>query len=191
MPFATCSVPQSFHAHNCADEYAGYATLGMGALNLGSTIVSVALVERYGRRTLHLTGLVIMLVNMIFLFLSMALQVHTCVAHLRASLSPLRALQKNHFEWASGLCVLFTLLYVAGFATGPGSIPWFFVSELFLDESRGTANSIAVAANWLASFSVGMCFLPIKVSRVRFRSASADSDIYGKKCMEIENLCRT
>lgn len=50
------------------------------------------------------------------------------------------------------------------FAIGPGSIPWFLVSELFNQSARPAATSLAVAINWLANFMVGLGFLPLQVS---------------------------
>lgn len=50
------------------------------------------------------------------------------------------------------------------FATGPGSIPWFLVAELFSQSARPTATSLAVAINWAANFMVGLGFLPLQVS---------------------------
>ncbi len=47
------------------------------------------------------------------------------------------------------------------FASGPGSIPWFLVSELFSQGARPMATSIAVAVNWIANFLVGLSFLPL------------------------------
>ena len=55
------------------------------------------------------------------------------------------------------------ILFVVGFAVGPGSIPWFFVTELFGQEARPTATAVAVVTNWSANFLVGLCFEPIKV----------------------------
>ena len=51
--------------------------------------------------------------------------------------------------------------FVIMFATGPGSIPWFLVGELFGQGARPLATSISVAVNWTANFLVGMCFLPL------------------------------
>lgn len=48
------------------------------------------------------------------------------------------------------------------FAVGPGSIPWFLVSELFNQSARPTATSIAVGVNWTANFLVGLGFLPLQ-----------------------------
>lgn len=64
----------------------------------------------------------------------------------------------------SVLCVIFVLLFVVMFAIGPGSIPWFLVSELFNQSARPTATSLAVCINWTANFLVGLAFLPLAVS---------------------------
>jgi hypothetical protein len=66
--------------------------------------------------------------------------------------------------WLSYLAVAAVILFVVGFATGPGSIPWFFVTELFAQSGRPIATSIAVAVNWSANFLVGLGFSPIQVS---------------------------
>lgn len=50
------------------------------------------------------------------------------------------------------------------FASGPGSIPWFLVSELFNQSARPIATSLAVAVNWGANFLVGLGFPLIKVN---------------------------
>lgn len=52
------------------------------------------------------------------------------------------------------------------FATGPGSIPWFLVTELFNSAARPMATAIAVTVNWVANFIVGLGFLPIQVTIV-------------------------
>jgi SP family facilitated glucose transporter-like MFS transporter 1 len=65
--------------------------------------------------------------------------------------------------WLSYLAVAAVILFVVGFATGPGSIPWFFVTELFAQSGRPIATSIAVAVNWSANFLVGLGFSPIQV----------------------------
>lgn len=54
-------------------------------------------------------------------------------------------------------------MFVVMFAVGPGSIPWFLVSELFNQSARPTACSIAVTTNWTANFFVGLGFLPLQV----------------------------
>ena len=60
------------------------------------------------------------------------------------------------------------ILFVVGFATGPGSIPWFFVTELFNQSGRPMATSIAVVTNWSANFLVGLGFSPLQVSLSKY-----------------------
>ena len=61
------------------------------------------------------------------------------------------------------LSIAMVICFVIGFATGPGSIPWFFVTELFTQSARGMATSIAVVTNWTANFLVGLGFEPLRV----------------------------
>ena len=67
-------------------------------------------------------------------------------------------------EFMSYVAIGAVILFVVGFATGPGSIPWFFVTELFAQSGRPTATSIAVSVNWSANFLVGLGFSPLQVS---------------------------
>lgn len=71
-------------------------------------------------------------------------------------------LQKTFF-WMSYLSIIFVMVFVIAFAVGPGSIPWFLVSELFNSSARPLATSIAVGVNWTANFVVGLGFLPLQV----------------------------
>ena len=45
-----------------------------------------------------------------------------------------------------------------------GAIPWLMVAELFLQEARPVAVTIATIVNWLANFVVGLAFPYILVS---------------------------
>ena len=64
------------------------------------------------------------------------------------------------------LSIAMVILFVVGFATGPGSIPWFFVTELFNQSGRPMATSIAVVTNWSANFLVGLGFSPLQVAHL-------------------------
>ncbi|OZC06547.1 hypothetical protein X798_06464 [Onchocerca flexuosa] len=118
-------------------DKAVYATLVMGLINVLMTIASVYLVDhpKCGRVMLLMIGLIGMF------FASIAITGD----------------QTNN-KWASYPACIFVFLFVIFFATGPGSIPWFFVSELFTSGARGAANSVAAATNWTANFLVGTSF---------------------------------
>ena len=64
-----------FHEANMTAQDAQYATMGVGGLNVLMTIVSVLLVDRFGRRVLQLTGLGGMAITTALMTLFMKLQV--------------------------------------------------------------------------------------------------------------------
>ncbi|KAK4324988.1 hypothetical protein Pmani_004411, partial [Petrolisthes manimaculis] len=125
-----------------SEEASINATIAMGTMNVLMTFISLVMVEKFGRKTLMLAGLSGMLVDALLFFICL--------------------LVKDLAQWVSYLSIFLVILFVVMFATGPGSIPWFFVTELFAQNARPTASSIAVAVNWTAAFIVGLCFLPLQ-----------------------------
>ncbi|XP_018300970.1 solute carrier family 2, facilitated glucose transporter member 1 isoform X2 [Mycetomoellerius zeteki] len=118
------------------------ATMGVGAMNVLMTIVSLVLVEKAGRKTLLLVGFSGMFVDTALLAI--------CLAFAETS----RA--------AAYFSIVLVIMFVVLFATGPGSIPWFLVSELFNQSARPPATSVAIAVNWTANFIVSIGFLPLQ-----------------------------
>jgi len=124
------------------DNSALNATMGMSVINVIMTVVSLILVERAGRRTLHLWGLGGMCITTLILAFCLALH--------------------KQFHFLSWISVISVFVFIIMFASGPGSIPWFLVAELFGQGARGLATSISVATNWAANFVVSLAFLPLK-----------------------------
>ena len=135
------------------------ATLGMGSMNVLMTVVSLILIEKAGRKTLMLVGLSAMLVMTTLLLASLL----TYVSLLDRCQSEISCISQASVPAMSYLAIVAVILFVVGFATGPGSIPWFFVTELFAQSGRPTATSIAVTVNWSANFLVGLAFVPLQV----------------------------
>lgn len=54
------------------------------------------------------------------------------------------------------------VFFVASFAIGPGSIPFFYVSEVFASNARASASALATATNWTCNFLVGLAFPPLQ-----------------------------
>ncbi|XP_027626899.1 solute carrier family 2, facilitated glucose transporter member 3 [Tupaia chinensis] len=115
-----------------------YATIGAGVVNTIFTVVSVFLVERAGRRTLHLIGLGGMAFCSVLMTMSLLL--------------------KDDYDWMKFVCILAILVFVAFFEIGPGPIPWFIVAELFSQGPRPAAVAVAGCSNWTSNFLVGMLF---------------------------------
>ncbi|GAB6021078.1 hypothetical protein CHUAL_003712 [Chamberlinius hualienensis] len=130
-----------FKSAGLANDVALYATIGMGTINVIMTVISLALVERAGRKTLHLIGLSGL--NLVCLLLTVCLAL------------------KDKASWISFVSAVLIYAFIIFFASGPGSIPWFLVSELFGQGARSLATSIAVTVNWLANSIVGIAFLPL------------------------------
>ena len=66
-----------FNSCGLAGEAASYATIGLNAVNVAMTLVSVALVEKAGRKTLLLVGFIGMSASMILLAVFMLQTVRT------------------------------------------------------------------------------------------------------------------
>ncbi|KAM4725662.1 solute carrier family 2, facilitated glucose transporter member 1-like [Anableps anableps] len=114
-----------------------YATIGAGIVNTVFTIVSLFLVEKAGRRTLHLLGLGGMAISAVIMTLSLLLKYVPAMSYV---------------------AILAVMLFVATFELGPGPIPWFIVAELFSQGPRPAAMAVAGCCNWTANFLVGMSF---------------------------------
>uniref|UniRef100_A0A673Y070 Solute carrier family 2 member 2 n=1 Tax=Salmo trutta TaxID=8032 RepID=A0A673Y070_SALTR len=115
-----------------------YATIGVGVINTAFTMVSVALVDRAGRRTLTLIGLGGMCI---------------CAVAMTVGLVYLSV-----YSWMSYVSMLAIFLFVCFFEIGPGPIPWFIVAELFSQGPRPAAIALAGCTNWTSNFIIGMTF---------------------------------
>ncbi|KAJ3612614.1 hypothetical protein NHX12_020882 [Muraenolepis orangiensis] len=115
-----------------------YATIGVGVINTIFTVVSVALVDRTGRRTLTLVGLGGMCCCAIAMTVGLKFQ--------------------NDYSWMSYVSMSAIFLFVSFFEIGPGPIPWFIVAELFSQGPRPAAIALAGCCNWTSNFIIGMTF---------------------------------
>ncbi len=115
------------------------STVGVGAINLIMTVVSLVLIDRVGRRPLLIVSLSGMVLSLAGLGLAFAL------SGLGTALS-----------WIALICLI---AYVGSFAIGMGPVFWLLISEIYPLRVRGASMSVATAANWLANFAVGLTFL--------------------------------
>eukprot|EP00118_Oscarella_pearsei_P009466 m.54688 g.54688 ORF g.54688 m.54688 type:complete len:502 (+) comp34391_c0_seq1:115-1620(+) len=121
-------------------------TASVGGTFILMTLISVWLIERTGRRTLLLYGFAIMMVFEICLTITFCFE---------------EGFRNN--PSVSGtpfgvLTVISTLLILAGFAIGPGPVPWLLGPELFTQVPRVRAVSLAGLFNWAGNGIVGYSF---------------------------------
>merc|ERR1712079_37134 len=109
-----------------------------GAIMVTMALVTIPLMDRLGRRTLHLAGLAGMLFFGILL---------TVALNLDPSSSGV-----GIFLVAS------TLAFVFSFGFGPSTVPWLITSELFTQGPRTAAVPVVTLVNWVGNMLVGFTF---------------------------------
>ncbi|KAH9489042.1 Solute carrier 2, facilitated glucose transporter member 3 [Bulinus truncatus] len=127
-----------FGSAGLSKESSQYATVGTGAVNVMMTFVSALIMDRAGRRTLHMIGLAGMCIFSVVLVVCLSLQ--------------------SSASWLSYISIAAVIVYIIFFATGPGAIPWFMVAEMFAQSPRTAAVGVSVVVNWLCNFTVGIVF---------------------------------
>ncbi|MFH9677378.1 sugar porter family MFS transporter [Streptomyces sp. NPDC017405] len=109
----------------------------VGLCNVGATVVTIAFLDRWGRRPLMLGGLGLMAVA-------------------AAGIAAVQARGLGGTATALLLCVFIT----AG-AVGPAAVFWVYIAEIYPARVRGALMSLATAAHWAADFVVATTFLPL------------------------------
>ncbi|XP_021504230.1 solute carrier family 2, facilitated glucose transporter member 5 isoform X1 [Meriones unguiculatus] len=120
-----------------------YVTAGTGAVNVFMTVVTIFVVECWGRRLLLLLGFSTCLISCIVLTAALALQ--------------------NTIAWMPYISIICVIAYVIGHALGPSPIPALLITEIFLQSSRPSAYMIGGSVHWLSNFAVGLIFPFIQV----------------------------
>jgi hypothetical protein len=124
-----------------------------GGVNVVSTVVSIILVDKVGRRKLLLEACVQMLVAQTAVGGIM-------LVHVRADNEPSRS-------WAVAIVVLICV-YVSSFAWSWGPLGWLIPSETFPLETRTAGFSFAVSSNMLFTFLIAQAFLSMMCSMRAF-----------------------
>lgn len=117
-----------------------------GAINITATLVAIALIDRIGRKPLLIIGSVIMTV-----FLGILAAVFA-----GAQTGDDGALVLSS---ASGTVALIAAnLYIVGFGISWGPVMWVLLGEIFPNQLRGAALSVAGLVQWGANFLVTITF---------------------------------
>ena len=117
-----------------------------GVINILTTLIAIAFVDRFGRKPLLLAGSV----GMVATLGTMA------VLFARA---PLDAHGSPVLTGASGTAALVAAnLYVFAFGFSWGPIVWVLLGEMFANRIRGAALALAASAQWVANWVVTLTF---------------------------------
>ena len=118
------------------------ASISVGAVNVLFTIVSMAVIDKIGRRKLYFIGTSGIVVSLVALAISFAFQ---------ESLGDM-------MKWFT---IGFVLLYIIFFAVSLGPLGWLIISEIFPLKVRGVGMSIGALSNWLFNAIVTFTFLSL------------------------------
>lgn len=116
-----------------------WISVGIGAVNVISTIVALGIMNRFNRKSLLIFGSIEMALSFIILIiLNLTLGVHSMGSAIAT--------------------MIFIALFIIGFAVSWGPICWIMISEIFPLKVRGLGTSIGSAANWIGDFIVSQFF---------------------------------
>jgi len=119
-----------------------WASVGIGAVNVIFTVVSIYFIDKIGRRKLFFTGLSGIIISILFL-----------------SLSFIYANQLGESgKWLMLGCMF---MYVAFFAMSLGPLGWLIISEIFPQRVRGLGSSIGSLSVWVFNCIVSFTFFKI------------------------------
>ncbi|CAH8525908.1 unnamed protein product [Heterobilharzia americana] len=129
-----------FISNGLTEKAASYANLGTGATILIGALASLFIIDSKGRRPLLIFSVSVCLCSFSLFTLALIIK------------------QATGINWLTVVSIGLTYTFLFGFSVGLGSIPWFLVSELFTQENRDAAVSIAVATNWMCNAVVALVF---------------------------------
>lgn len=125
-------------------------TVITGVVNIVTTFIAIALVDKFGRKPLLLFGSIGMTV---------ALGILTVVFG-NAAIEPTTG--NPTLTGASGILALIAAnLYVVFFGCSWGPIVWVLLGEIFNNKIRAAALSLAASVQWIANFLVSTSFPPL------------------------------
>ncbi|OKH49684.1 MFS transporter [Calothrix sp. HK-06] len=124
-------------------------TVITGAVNIITTLIAIAFVDKFGRKPLLILGSVGM---------TLTLGTMTSVfanAQLDAAGNPTLS------GSAGTIALIAANLYVFCFGFSWGPVVWVLLGEMFNNTIRGAALSVAAAMQWVANFAISITFPPI------------------------------
>lgn len=117
-----------------------------GAVNIGSTFLAIALVDRLGRKPLLLAGSIGMAVSLGLMAVFFGQGTTNAAGHL--SLSPI----------VGTLALIAANAYVFCFAFSWGPVMWVMLGEMFPNQYRGAALAVCGFIQWISNFAITMTF---------------------------------
>jgi SP family arabinose:H+ symporter-like MFS transporter len=123
-----------FASAGFSSKSAALQTVGVGIVNLASTILGMSLIDKLGRKTLLLIGAI----------------------GMASSLAGVANIFYTHKH--QGLLVWLLVLYIIFFATSQGSVIWVYISEVFPSRVRSKGQSVGSSCHWIMNALIAGVF---------------------------------
>ena len=137
-------------------------------VNIATTFIAIAMIDRVGRKPLLLIGSAGMMVTMV----TMAIVFFTAPD----------VNNEPNLTGASGpIALIAANLYVVFFGMSWGPVVWVLLGEMFNNRIRALALSVGAAAQWIANFTITLTFPPLSAAVSRCRTC----------CTPSSRLCRS
>ena len=126
--------PRIFEMAGLGKESALLSSAGIGLVNLLSTFLGLALIDKYGRKTL-------MIIGSAGLILSLAL------------------VTQAFYRGEGGIVVpVYLFMFIAFFAFSQGAVIWVFIAEIFPNEVRAYGQTIGSSTHWVMAALISFSF---------------------------------
>lgn len=140
------NAPMLFLNLGLGERAAFYSTAIFGAVLVSSALISVATVDRFGRRTLLISGGIPMILCQVIIAIILGVKLG------------------DHQDLSTNLSILVMVvicIFVLAFGLSWGPLGWTIPSEIFSLETRSAGQSIAVVVNLLVTMVIADSFLPL------------------------------
>lgn len=127
------------------EDMANYMSMVVGIINVIMTIVSIAVIDKLGRKPLLLISLAGMSV------------MHGVIGIVD--------LLVTNTTTVGYVCAVATILFVMSFAVGLGACPWPIINEMFPSQTRALASSASLTVEWVINIIVSFVF-PVLINAV-------------------------
>ncbi|XP_062129246.1 facilitated trehalose transporter Tret1-2 homolog [Drosophila sulfurigaster albostrigata] len=121
-------------------------TILIGATQVVMTLIATMIIDKAGRR-------ILLLISSVFMAIT------TCLMGVYFIMQESDPSSVESLGW---LPITSILLFIVFFSIGFGPVPWLLMAELFTDDVKSVAGSIAGTSNWFSAFLVTKLFPLLK-----------------------------
>ncbi|KAK0926560.1 hexose transporter hxt5 [Friedmanniomyces endolithicus] len=124
----------------------------LGTINFAMTFPGLYVVEHFGRRRALIAGA---------LWMFMCFMIFASIGHFLLE-------EGRQTKTAGTVMIIFTAIFIAGYAMTWGPIVWAVIGEMFPTRYRATCMGISSASNWIWNFLISF-FTPFITSAIDYR----------------------